>query len=170
MKRANASGALALLGVFLWASGCGPLPATKSAPPPPQGRAGGTPETTPETTRGEEIPVPPRTEPVPVPATVDHEPQLDIGLAWDLPSARVSFEGTQVLDVQSSTRPGVHSSAGPVDFQVSGSQLLVTPRDRLRAVPMLVLHAGDTVWVGPADLATVIPRECRGTTRVGVAV
>ena len=98
--------------------------------------------------------MPPRTEPVPVPAPVDHEPQLDVGLAWDLPSARVSFEGTQVLEVQSSTRPGVHSSAGPVDFQVSGSQLLVTPRDRLRAVPMLVLHAGDTVWVGPADLAT----------------
>src|SRR5262249_60434442 len=31
----------------------------------------------------------------------------------------------------------------------SGSQLLVTPHDRPRAVPLLVLHAGDTLWVGP---------------------
>src|SRR5262249_42747038 len=98
--------------------------------------------------------VPPRTEPLPVPAKLDHEPQLDIGLAWDLPSARVSFEGTQVLEVQSATRPGVHSASGPVDFQVSGNQLLVTPHDRPRAVPMLVLHTGDTVWVGPTELAT----------------
>jgi stage II sporulation protein D len=102
---------------------------------------------TPAPNTPEEIPVPPRT--APLPARIDREPLLDIGLAWDLESARLSFEGTQVLEVQSSDRPGVHATGGPVDFRVSGAQLLVTPHDRPRAVPMLVLHTGDTLWVGP---------------------
>ena len=125
------------------AAGCTPAPSPRAPATPPQGQPTGTPApNTPE-----EIPVPPRTEPLP--ARIDREPLLDIGLAWDLESARLSFEGTQVLEVQSSDRPGVHATGGPVDFRVSGAQLLVTPHDRPRAVPMLVLHTGDTLWVGP---------------------
>jgi stage II sporulation protein D len=84
----------------------------------------------------------------PAPIALDGEPALDIGLAWDLVSTRVGFDGSQVLEVQSVDRPGTHTAAGPVDFKVSGNQLLVTPGDRPRAVPLLVLHAGDTLWVG----------------------
>jgi stage II sporulation protein D len=36
-------------------------------------------------------------------------------------------------------------------LKISGNQLLVTPNDRPRAVPLLVLHAGDTLWVGAAS-------------------
>jgi stage II sporulation protein D len=64
----------------------------------------------------------------------------------------VAFDGTQVLEVQSVARPGVHAAAGPIELRVSGSQLLVTPRDRRRAVPLLVLHEGDTLWVGSREL------------------
>src|SRR5262249_60445769 len=59
--------------------------------------------------------------------------------------------GTEVREVQSLARPGVHAAAGPVEFRASGSQLLVTPLDHERAVPLLVLHAGDTLWLGPPD-------------------
>jgi stage II sporulation protein D len=80
------------------------------------------------------------------------EPTLDIGLAWDLDSTRIGFAGVQAIEVQSADRPGVHSTGGPVELRVSGAQLLVTPRDRPRAVPLLVLHAGDTLWVGGVQL------------------
>jgi stage II sporulation protein D len=132
-------GAWALVAMLL--SSCGPLPSSRSPAPPPQPAA-------PPTTAGqtEETPVPSPSQPVPI--VLDHEPELDVGLAWDLESARVGFDGTQSLEVQSVDRPGVHSTAGPVDFKVSGSQLLVTPIEKPRAVPLLVLHAGDTLWVG----------------------
>jgi len=41
-----------------------------------------------------------------------------------------------------------------VEFKISGNQLLVTPGDKPRAVPLLVLHAGDTLWVGPPGWAS----------------
>jgi stage II sporulation protein D len=96
----------------------------------------------------EEPPVPQAAPPV----ALAEEPVLEIGLAWDLDTTRVGFDGTQELEVQSPVRPGLHATAGPVELRVSGSQLLVTPRDRRRAVPLLVLHEGDTLWVGPREL------------------
>jgi stage II sporulation protein D len=81
------------------------------------------------------------------------EPVLEIGLAWAADTVRIGFEGKQVLEVQSHDRPGVHSTAGPVELRISGNQVLVTPRDRKRAVPLLVLHAGDTLWVGSEQLS-----------------
>ena len=133
---------------------CGPLPNAQSPAPPPQSEPSAA------------APAPKPVEPVPVPAVppapiaLDGEPALDVGLAWELESARIGFDGTQELEVQSVDRPGTHSTAGPVDFKISGSQLLVTPTDRPRAVPLLVLHAGDTVWVGApgwvnADMARI---------------
>jgi len=150
LARSLACVAAALFVTWALAAGCGPLPLSKSPAVPPQSQPGApsAQPATPPVTPSEEIPVPPRTEPLP--ALTDHEPDLEVGLAWDLESTRVGFEGTQVLEVQSPDRPGVHSTPGPVDFRVSGSQLLVTPHDRPRAVPLLVLHAGDTLWVGPA--------------------
>ena len=143
-KRTSHAGFAVMLAGAL-AGSCGPLPSAKSPAPPP---------------RTEQAPVPSAptpSEPVPVPAVppapiaLDGEPALDIGLAWQLDATRVSFDGTQPLEVQSVDRPGTHSTAGPVDFKISGNQLLVTPNDRPRAVPLLVLHSGDTLWVGAAS-------------------
>lgn len=135
----------AVTALALWLAGCAPLPGPRSPATPPS--SGGTPGDTgaPTPPPGGQIPVPP---PVVPPSGFDREPTFDIGLAWDLDSTSIGYAGTQVLEVQSADRPGVHSSAGPVGLRVSGNQLLVTPRDRKRAVPLLVLHAGDTLWVG----------------------
>ena len=135
---------LAATAVAALVGSCGPLPNAKSPAPPPRS----------EPAPAAAAPAPAESTPVPVPAVppapiaLDGEPALDIGLAWDLESARLGFDGTQPLEVQSVDRPGTHTTAGPVDFKISGNQLLVTPNDRPRAVPLLVLHAGDTLWVG----------------------
>lgn len=134
-----------MLAALLLGAGCAPMPPRGGPPAPPP--ATQVPAPAPEPAR-EEPPVPPAPAP---PATIG-EPVLDIGLAWDLDTSRVSFAGTQELEVQSPARPGLHAAAGPVELRVSGSQLLVTPRDRRRAVPLLVLHEGDTLWVGSRDL------------------
>jgi stage II sporulation protein D len=127
------------------AASCGPLPNAKSPAPPPQS----------EPAPAAPAPAPSEPAPVPVvppaPIALDGEPALDIGLAWDIETTRIGFDGTQVLEVQSVDRPGTHSTAGPIDLKISGNQLLVTPNDRPRAVPLLVLHAGDTLWVGTAS-------------------
>jgi len=130
--------------VVVLAGGCGPLPNAKSPAPPPHAEPA--PAAVPSPS--EQVPVP---AVAPAPIALDGEPALDVGLAWDLASARVGFDGTQPLEVQSVDRPGTHSTAGPVEFKISGNQLLVTPNDRPRAVPLLVLHAGDTLWVGSAS-------------------
>ncbi len=138
----------------LAAAGCAPI----AVGLPPAAPPASTPMQTPP------APAVPREEP-PVPAmeppsAPTDEPVLDIGLAWELDSTRVAFPGTQVLQVQSRDRSGVHSVGGPLELRASGTQLLVTPRDRRRAVPLLVLHAGDTLWVGSerftrGDVATL---------------
>ncbi len=148
-KPAKAALAALLAVALLASSGCAPIAVGHSGPTPPA---------------AEPVPAPPVTNPAPEirheepPAPVEppsgetREPTLDVGLAWDLDNTQVDFTGSQVLEVQSPDRPGVHSAGGPVELRVSGTQLLVTPRDRARAVPLLVLHAGDTLWVGPARL------------------
>jgi stage II sporulation protein D len=135
--------------VAAFAGACGPLPNAKSPPTPPQSEPS---PASPAPPPGTQTPVPPPGVPAvpPAPIALDGEPALDIGLAWDLETTRVGFDGTAVLEVQSVDRPGTHSTAGPVDFKISGNQLLVTPNDRPRAVPLLVLHTGDTLWVGSA--------------------
>ena len=129
------------------AAGCALPPAVLTPNPPASHPAEGRPA--PPTPA--EIPVP---QPVAPPAALDRsEPQLEIGLAWDLDTTSIGFAGTQILEVASHDRAGVHSSGGPVGLRVSGNQLLVIPRDHPRAVPMLVLHEGDTLWVGSDKFA-----------------
>jgi stage II sporulation protein D len=145
-RRAAALAGFAVL--TLWLAGCAPLPEPQSPATPPAGAGEAAPAPAVVTPR-DEVPVP---QVVP-PSGFDREPSFDIGRAWDLDSTSVGYAGTQVLEVQSADRPGVHSSQGPVGLRVSGTQLLVTPRDRKRAVPLLVLHAGDTLWIGSERLA-----------------
>jgi stage II sporulation protein D len=77
---------------------------------------------------------------------------LDIGLAWDVDTTRVSFSGQLPFEV-TGVGTGEHGMAGgPVELRVSGSQVIVRPRDRRRAVPLMVLRAGDTLWIGPKEL------------------
>jgi stage II sporulation protein D len=80
------------------------------------------------------------------------EPALDIGLAWDLDTTRVSFSGTLPFDVTGAGASGPHVAGGPVELRVSGTQVIVRPRDKKRAVPLLMLAAGDTLWIGGAEL------------------
>ncbi len=131
---------------LLSAGGCAPIAVGQRPPAPPAATATKTPPAPPAPR--EEPPVPQ----VEGPSVERREPVLDIGLAWDLDTTRVGFSGTQVLEVQSRDRSGVHSAGGPIELRASGTQLLVMPRDRRRAVPLLVLHAGDTLWVGPERL------------------
>ena len=161
MRRATRRGLLASLALFVVAavtllagSGCAPIAAGGPAGAPPVAPPAANPPPV-DTT-----PVPPAPqaqdqEPAPIapPDGSLFEPTLDIGLAWDLDTTRIGFTGVQMLEVQSADRPGVHATGGPVELRVSGTQLLVVPRDRPRAVPLLVLHAGDTLWVGPEKLS-----------------
>ncbi len=125
-------------------AGCAPPPVVPPGTAPPAGAPNPAGAPTPAPTPG--TPTPQKPAPPPLPHA---EPMFEIGLAWDLDTATVAYAGRQVLEVQSVDRPGVHSSDGPILFRVSGNQLLVMPRDHARAVPLLVLHAGDTLWVGP---------------------
>jgi len=134
-----------MLVMLLLGAGCAPVVPPGGPPAAPPAAPASPPA--PEPAR-EEPPVPPATPP---PATLG-EPVLDIGLAWELDTTRVAFDGTLQIDVQSHVRPDLRAVAGPVELRVSGSQVLVTPRDRRRAVPLFVLHEGDTLWVGPREL------------------
>jgi len=139
---------LAALAVAVGLVGCAPVMAPGPAPAPVQ-----VPPATADTSAPAPVPVPvPAPPPVLEPAVPVGEPVLDIGLGWDLDTTRVSFAGTRLLEVEG-TGPALRQAAGgPIEFRVSGSQWLVMPRDRRRAVPLFVLHAGDTLWVGGRDL------------------
>lgn len=76
-------------------------------------------------------------------------PAFDIGLAVDVDSLTVSpLEGATL---SWRTREGADRSAAlsePVRLRASGTQLLVEPVGRARAVPLAVLGAADTLWIG----------------------
>lgn len=146
MIRVHRFARLLVVGMLVVA-GCAPQPTPRPVPTPP--RPAPSPAPTP--------PSPPKPAPTPAPTprpTLAHaEPHFEIGLAWDLDTATVAFAGRQPLVVQSAARPASQTTAGPVQFRVSGNQLLVTPRDRRRAVPLFVLQAGDTLWLGDESWA-----------------
>ena len=88
------------------------------------------------------------------------EPRFDIGLAVDLDSlsvepvgdATISWRspdgGTRTLDLRE-----------PLRLRVSGAQVLVEPVGRPRAVPLAVLEATDTLWIGGEEFeAGATPR------------
>lgn len=130
--------------VMLVLAGCAPQQPVTPPPTPPAPAPAPSPAPSP-------TPRPAPTPPAPAPVRPRHdhrEPTFDIGLAWDLDTATVSYSGRQPLEVEGGRRSS-HTAEGPLSFRVSGTQLLVTPRDRKRAVPLFVLRAGDTLWVGP---------------------
>jgi len=78
-------------------------------------------------------------------------PAFDIGLVVDVDSLTVSpLEGATL---SWRTREGADRSSTvnePVRLRASGTQLLVEPVGRPRAVPLAVLGAADTLWIGDA--------------------
>jgi len=89
------------------------------------------------------------------------EPEFDIGLAVDLDSTRL--EPAREVTLRWRTPGGDTSSVrttAALGLRASGAQWLVTPLDRPRAVPLAVLEAADTLWVGE-------PEDARGGSRMG---
>jgi len=127
-------------------AGCAPVTTTSppaSAPPP----AAATPAAPPAVQE-----VPPAPPPIVEAKLPEGEPVLDIGLAWDVDTTRVSFSGQLSFEVTGAGSGERYATGGPVELRVSGSQVIVRPRDRSRAVPLLMLRAGDTLWIGPREL------------------
>lgn len=91
---------------------------------------------------------------------LESEPEFDIGLAVDLDSTRLEPSGEVVLRWRSPGGDTVSARThSALDLRASGAQLLVTPRDRSRAVPLAVLEAQDTLWVGE-------PEDAQGGSRM----
>lgn len=90
-----------------------------------------------------------------------HEPEFDIGLAVDLDSTRLEPAREVVLRWRTPAGDTTEvRTAAPIGLRASGVQWLVTPLDRPRAVPLAVLEASDTLWVGE-------PADAQGATRMG---
>ncbi len=85
------------------------------------------------------------------PFRLDGEPTFDIGLGWDLDSTTVTPSAPVTLSWRGPDGEQQATTAAPIALTASGSQLLVDPRDRARAVPLAVLEATDTLWIGVAD-------------------
>lgn len=78
-------------------------------------------------------------------------PSFDIGLAVDLDS--LTLEPTEAATLSWRAPDGGERTAQlrePVRLRASGAQLLVEPVGRARAVPLAVLRAADTLWIGDA--------------------
>src|SRR6185436_18132467 len=145
LRRASIAALLAACTCLALAS-CAPVTTTAppaSAPPP----AAATPAT-PSPAAEETPPAPP---PIVEAQLPEGEPVLDIGLAWDVDTTRVRFSGKMPSEVNGVGAGEQKMAGGPVELRVSGSQVIVRPRDRRRAVPLLVLRAGDTLWIGPKE-------------------
>lgn len=118
------------------------------------------------------IVTPPRTAPAPAPTPVspppapksapkspepfrlDREPSFDIGLAWELDSTVVTPIGPVELEWRGPDGERRERTSAAVAITASGAQWLVEPRDRTRAVPLAVLEAGDTLWIGPPEASS----------------
>ena len=84
----------------------------------------------------------------PGPLRLAGEPALEIGLGVDLDTVRIDYDGDQDVTWPRGPDAGTHPARGPLEVRVSGAQAVVWPRDHARAVPLTVLAAGDTLWVG----------------------
>jgi stage II sporulation protein D len=105
----------------------------------------------------EQAPAPahaPQQQPPPPASTrIDSQPAYDIGLAVDRESLIV--EPVHDLPLAWRAPDGSPRSASvrePVRLRVSGAQVLVDPIGRPRAVPLAVLEARDTLWMGDPSL------------------
>ena len=136
--------ALAVLSVFGLTS-CAPVPGPKSAPVPHKA--------TPTATSLNPPAPRPAARPAAAPFKLTGEPTFDIGLATDLDSLRLDPEGEASLHWRAPDGPGEAKLSAPIDFVRSGAQVLVWPRDRQRLVPLAILEASDTLWVGDVGSA-----------------
>ena len=125
---------LRLLALAALCGACAPRPAPPptSATPPPASPAPvepPRPAARPEPARPEETPL-----------SLEREPEFDIGLAVDLDSVKLDPSSAVVLRWRG---PGgvadSATTAAPLGIRASGAQFLVTPLDRVRAVPLAVL-------------------------------
>ena len=83
------------------------------------------------------------------PVRGDEGPAFDIGLAVDVDSLTVSpLEGATLSWRERGGAERTAEVREPVRLRASGTQLLVEPVGRPRAVPLAVLGAGDTLWIG----------------------
>lgn len=136
--------AIALAALTAWAaSGCATKPAVRVAPAPPTPPA-------PTATTTPAVPATPRPA---EPFRLDGEPHFDIGLAWDLDSTTVTPVGPVTIAWRGPDGERREQTSSAIALRASGAQWLVEPRDRARAVPLAVLEAGDTLWIGSADAA-----------------
>jgi SpoIID/LytB domain protein len=92
--------------------------------------------------------------PAPAAYPLEAEPLFDIGLATDVDS--LGFQPVDSATMSWREPDGSVRSASvdqPVRVRVSGAQAIVEPVDRTRAVPITLLQAGDTLWVGDETFA-----------------
>lgn len=135
-----------LLALAALAGACAPrlAPAPTPAAPPPAAPAVQAPAPV--------VALPEPSRPGQTPLSLEREPEFDIGLAVDLDSVRLDPSSAVVLRWRG---PGgvaeSATTAAPLGIRASGSQFLVTPLDRARAVPLAVLEASDTLWVGESE-------------------
>jgi stage II sporulation protein D len=85
---------------------------------------------------------------------LDGEPLFDIGLVTDADS--ISFQPVDMVTLSwrepdGSARSATVSQA--LRVRVSGAQAIVEPVEGARAVPITLLQAGDTLWVGDESFA-----------------
>ena len=85
---------------------------------------------------------------------LDGEPFFDIGLATDADT--ISFQPVDALTMSWREPDGTVRRTKvdqPLRVRVSGAQAIVEPVDGARAVPITLLQAGDTLWVGDESFA-----------------
>jgi stage II sporulation protein D len=104
-----------------------------------------------------QAPVPPAPSPPPAlvaaPFRLDGEPTFDIGLAVDRETLTVAPVGSATLSWRAPDGEKTAEIREPVRLRLSGAQVLVEPEGRPRAVPLAVLEARDTLWVGDASFS-----------------
>lgn len=122
-------------------AGCAMPPAAQSPPVPPT-----VPVPAPPPARPRTVPAPSNT---PVKLDLAGEPTLDVGLAWDLDTLELELDQATRLQWRApGDDRGIASVDGPIRVHVSGAQVVVDPLARRRAVPLALLGAGDTLWIG----------------------
>jgi stage II sporulation protein D len=142
--RVRVAGLAATLALALASCAQVPVHAPAAPPAPPAHAAPSAPAPAPV----------PRALAAPAVYRLDGEPNFDVGLVTDADS--ISFLPTDTATMSWREPDGSVRSA-TVDqalrVRVSGAQAIVEPLARARAVPITLLQAGDTLWVGDESFA-----------------
>lgn len=144
----------AVAAISLLAASCAHLPVPQSMPATaPAHTPAHTPGTAPSPSPA---PLPaPASAPAPAkaaasaPFSLHSEPPFDIGLGVDLDSLRLEGAGSLALSWRA---PGgdvrTERVDGAIRIRISGTQAVIEPLARSRAVPIAMLSSRDTLWVG----------------------